>query len=182
LRIEWTPGNGEGSIVVLRTGTQVHPLDNNDYTSNPDFTLGEDIGSGNIVVYKGNGSAVAVTGLTELTTYQVSIYDFAGSGVDTYYLTPDDTPGAPPAEGSKPTTDVPIHNLEYGLDCNDCHNSHGEFLPRDASLQGVCETCHNPSGQASDKLEFGLHLTPNKNPAVDYVDCGSCHEVHNPGC
>ncbi|MDH4020927.1 MAG: hypothetical protein OEU84_15135, partial [Xanthomonadales bacterium] len=178
LRIEWTPGNGEGSIVVLRTGTQVHPVDNTDYTSNPDFTLGEDIGSGNIVVYKGNGRVVVVTGLTELTTYNVSIYDFAGSGVDTYYLAP---PEELPAEGSKATTDVPIHNLEYGLDCNDCHNSHGEFLPRDAGQQVVCESCHNPSGQASGKLEFGLHLTPNKNPAVDFVDCGSCHELHNPG-
>jgi hypothetical protein len=34
---------------------------------------------------------------------------------------------------------------------------------------------------AQDKLEFGLHLTPNKNTALDYVDCGFCHELHNPG-
>ncbi len=102
----------------------------------------------------------------------------AGSGVDTYYLGP---PEELPAEASQTTTDVPVHNLDFDIDCADCHNSHGEFLPHDAGQKVVCETCHNPSGKASDKLEFALHLTPNKNPAVDYVDCGSCHELHNPG-
>ena len=177
LRIEWTRGNGEGSIVVVRTGTQVHPADNTDYTANPDFTLGQDIGSGNKVVYKGANNAVVVTGLTELTTYHVSIYEYAGTGADTYYLGP---PEQSPAQASQATSSIRVHNLDYGIDCDDCHNAHGAFLPRDTVQKAVCETCHNPSGQASGKLEFDLHLTPNKNPAVDFVDCGSCHELHNP--
>ena len=51
-----------------------------------------------------------------------------------------------PAEANQPTTDFRVHNYDYGLNCNDCHNGHGAFLPRDAALKTTCETCHNPSG------------------------------------
>ena len=42
----------------------------------------------------------------------------------------------------------------------------------------MCVTCHHEAGPASAKLDFGLHLTPGY--AADDVDCGSCHELHNP--
>ncbi len=176
MRIKWTPGNGEGSIVVLRTGSRVDPADATDYTANPDFSLGEDIGSGNIVVYKGSGNMVLVNGLTELTTYTVAIYEYAGSGNNTYYLGP---PEQSPAEATRTTSDVRVHNMDYNVDCDGCHN-HGSFLPRETELEDSCKSCHNPSGVASGKLQFALHLTPS-NPAVDYVDCGTCHELHSPG-
>jgi hypothetical protein len=165
--------------VVLHdtTSSRVDPEDGTDYVANPDVTLGEDIGSGNIVVYKGSGKVAVVTGLVESTSYTVAIYDYAGSGSNTYYLDP---PEAEPAEAVQATSDTPLHNLDNNVDCNSCHN-HGSFLPRNTELEDSCKSCHNPSGVASDKLQFGLHLTPNKNPAVDYVDCGTCHEVHNTG-
>ena len=142
MRIQWTPGNGEGSIVVLRTGAKIEPLDSTDYTANPDFTLGEDIGSGNIVVYKGSGSVVVVNGLTASTTYTVAIYDYAGSGNDTYYL---GSPEQPPAEASQQTTAVPVHNMDFNIDCGQCHN-HGSFMAHETELEDVCKTCHQPSG------------------------------------
>ena len=176
-RVTWTPGNGEGSIVVVRLqGTaRTDPLDGNDYTGNPDINIAPELptNSENFVAYKGSGSSVLVTGLELNTTYTVAIYDYAGTGSGVDYL-------LGPAESSQLTTSLPVHNMDYGIDCGNCHN-HGSFMAHDAEQEDVCETCHNPAGSASGKVEFALHLTPNSNLALDYVDCGFCHELHNPG-
>jgi hypothetical protein len=56
------------------------------YTANPAFGSGTQVGTGNYVVYKGTGTSVAVTGLTNGTTYYVAAYEYKGtlntSGVD----------------------------------------------------------------------------------------------------
>jgi hypothetical protein len=67
--------------------------------------------------------------------------------------------------------------MDYAPDCTHCH-SHGSFLAYGEEQEDVCETCHHEAGPASAKLDFGLHLTPGY--AADDVDCGSCHELHNP--
>ncbi|MDH3777362.1 MAG: cytochrome c3 family protein [Gammaproteobacteria bacterium] len=176
VRMTWTRGNGEGVIVVMRLQTtgRTDPLDGNDYTANTDFTLAPElpVSSQNFVVYKGPATSVTATGLTMTTNYSVAVYEYAGTGGNVDYLQ------SLPVEGDVTTTDYAVHNYDWGVDCDDCHN-HGTWMERGDGLKAVCETCHTGLGVASAKLEFDNHLAPNKNPGVDFVDCGVCHELHN---
>ena len=184
LQIKWTRGSLDGVIVVFRlTSTGItHPADGDDYTGDPDFLAPPPEltgGPGNFVVYKGPGTSVLVTGLTMETSYSVAVYEYAGVGAGTTYL-------AGPVEATTSTTDYAVHNYDFRVDCNDCHN-HGAFGARGTELKAICSGCHNPTGLAKDKLEFGFeetptttgHPDPTRNTAIDVVDCGMCHELHN---
>jgi hypothetical protein len=177
LRVSWTRGNGDGVIVVMRLAAtgRTAPQDGDDYTGNPDFAAPPPelpVNSNNFVVYKGPGTSVTVTGLTFTTDYTVAVYEYAGTGVDTDYLL------TPLVEATQQTTDYAVHNYDYGIDCNQCHY-HSAFGARDTELKDLCLGCHSEFGDADTKQEFDNHTTPTKNPAVDFVDCGVCHEVHN---
>jgi hypothetical protein len=161
----------------MRQGAgKVDPPDGVEYTADPDFSAPPPElsgGPGNYVVYQGPGTSVLVTGLTMSTSYWVAVYEYSGTGPGTTYL-------AGPVETTGTTTDYAVHNYDNRVDCDDCHN-HGAFGARDTELKAICVTCHNPSGLASNKLEFDNHVTPTKNNDIDFVDCGMCHELHNPG-
>jgi hypothetical protein len=169
----------------LVTESRSDPQDGTDYVADTNFGLAEEVSvnSNNFVVYKGPATAVVVTGLTFLTTYQVAVYEYANtpSGPN-YKLTP--VLEGPP-EGVS-TTDYTVHNYDFGIDCTRCHyhkkasgSAQTGFGARGDALSAVCETCHNPSGDASGKLEFANHTNPGRNPDIDLVDCGMCHELHN---
>jgi hypothetical protein len=174
---KWDRGNGDGSIVVMRVGSPditVKPQDYVEYADNPDFTLGEELGgtSGNIVLYQGPDNRVWVNGLDLNTTYSIAIYEYAGTGSFTNYIQ------LIPAEASRTTLTMPIHNYDNRAECGKCH-SHGSWNFLDGvKMKAACVTCHNASGQAPAKLDFDNHVTPGKNPSVDEVSCGMCHEVH----
>lgn len=179
MRISWMRGNGDGSIVVLRENppnAKTDPVDGNDYAASADYTLAPELpaSSQNFVVHKGSGNFVLVTGLSLSTSYSVAIYEYAGTGASTDYLL------LTPAEATQATTSIPVHNEDNRANCSDCH-SHGQWFERGANLKVVCESCHNQFGTAAAKLEFENHLAPGKNPEVEFVDCGLCHELHNPG-
>ncbi|RII25647.1 MAG: hypothetical protein CXR31_13845 [Geobacter sp.] len=104
MTVNWTRGSGTGVIVLMKASSAVTgiPADGTytAYTANTVFGGGTLIGDGR-VVYKGTGTSVPVTGLTNGTTYYVAVYEYAGtadtSGVDlgTSYL------ATSPATGSK---------------------------------------------------------------------------------
>ncbi|MEP7171299.1 MAG: hypothetical protein ABI855_18165, partial [Bacteroidota bacterium] len=79
VQVNWTNGNGASRVVVAHATTAVSagPATGTDYSAgaNSDFTLGQNLGSGNIVVYAGTGSSVNVTGLTGGQTYFFSVYE-----------------------------------------------------------------------------------------------------------
>ncbi len=99
MTVNWTPGSGDGVIVLMKSGSAVSsdPSDGTytGYIANPAFGSGTQVGSGNYFIYRGTGTSVAVTGLTVGTTYYVAVYEYAGA-VDTsgdaqgtnYKLTP----------------------------------------------------------------------------------------------
>ena len=76
--VNWTPGNGTNSIVLIKQGSAVDgtPVDGITYTPDTRFGSGEQIGTGNYVVYTGSGSSVTVTGLRPSKTYYVAVYEF----------------------------------------------------------------------------------------------------------
>jgi hypothetical protein len=181
MRISWTRGNGDGSIVVIRatdTTTNVEPIDSHDYVGNPDFSVATpppqlNPGSnGNFVVHKGAENSVWVTRLNLDTLYTIAVYEYAGATPD--YVQAD------PALVTQRTSTLAVHNEDLRINCDDCHN-HGSFNARDAELSAICETCHNPDGvnEARFKTEFANHRPPTDNLDIDFVDCGMCHEVHN---
>jgi hypothetical protein len=87
--ISWTNGNGTGRLVVLRQGSAVNsePVDLTNYTSNNNFGVGGQVGSGNYVVLKGNTTNVTVNNLVAGTTYHAAVYEYNGSSAP-MYLTP----------------------------------------------------------------------------------------------
>ncbi len=86
--INWTRGNGDASLVLLRAVNPVNapPTDGAAYTANAAFGSGSQIGSGNYVVYSGNGNSVNVTNLAGNTVYHVAVYEFNGSTATSNYL------------------------------------------------------------------------------------------------
>lgn len=82
--INWTRGNGDGVIVIVRAGAPVNfdPQMGVDYNVDPAFgTVGTNVGTGNYAVYKGSGTSVAVTGLQQNVTYYVAVYEYNDAGL-----------------------------------------------------------------------------------------------------
>lgn len=77
--LTWARGNGDGGIlIVVREGGAVDsdPESGSTYTANATFTSGDQIGTGNYVVYSGTGTDVTVNGLTQGTEYHFALYEY----------------------------------------------------------------------------------------------------------
>jgi hypothetical protein len=99
MRITWTAGDGDGTIVVIKEGSRVDtsPQDGTNYLARASFASGDELGTGNYVIFTGTGTAVDISGLTPGTLYYVAAYAYAGSGTTINYLQTD------PATGSRVT-------------------------------------------------------------------------------
>lgn len=83
LRITWARGSGTGCVVLVRAGGAVSSdvADGVAYTASAVFgSGGSQVGTGNYVVYQGDGTHVDITGLAGGATYHVAVYEYAGSG------------------------------------------------------------------------------------------------------
>jgi len=81
--IGWTRGNGDNILIVARQGTAVNadPVSGTSYAANAAFGSGDQIGTGNYVVYNGSGTSLTVTGLNPTTTYHYAIYEYLNTDV-----------------------------------------------------------------------------------------------------
>jgi hypothetical protein len=72
------------------------------------------------------------------------------------------------------------HNTQHGINCVDCHFAHGgnSLVPRGAEQEILCKTCHNPTDRGAENTH--LWNITNHVTSGGEIDCGSCHEVHNP--
>lgn len=90
-RVSWVRGNGERRIVVASDVADFYgsgvPADGVDYNDNNSFGSGDQIGTGNFVVYKGTGTNVTVNTLDSATTYYFRIYEYNGTNFQTQYNT-----------------------------------------------------------------------------------------------
>jgi hypothetical protein len=88
--INWTNGNGENRIVVMREGDQgtiSNPTDNTTYTGNSDWTTkGTELEtSGYYTVYNGSENLVTVNNLVPNTSYWVYVFEYNNpTGFETY--------------------------------------------------------------------------------------------------
>ncbi len=91
--INWTVGNGNGTLIIAKRNTSVSqsPTNGTAYTANLEFSLGHNLGSTNYIVYNGHASGQTITGLNSNTTYHFAMYEFNTTD-NCYYFT-----GAPTA-------------------------------------------------------------------------------------
>ena len=110
ISLSWTNGDGDYRIVLAKQGSAVdgEPTDGTTYTANAAFGSGDQIGTGNYVVYSGNGSSVTVTNLTPGTTYYFKIFEYNCTGGNEDYLTTN------PPEISQTTRPDNITDLQVG--------------------------------------------------------------------
>ncbi|WP_157097943.1 hypothetical protein [Niabella ginsenosidivorans] len=80
--ISWTNGSGVRRTVFMMAGSSgtAAPVNGTDYTANPVFGSGSQIGSGGwYAVYSGTGTTVDVTGLSATTEYRVMVIEDNGN-------------------------------------------------------------------------------------------------------
>ena len=101
MTMNWTSGNGERRIVVVRSGsaTSWTPSDGTTYAANADYASATDQGSGNKVCYDGTGTSFALSGLSAGTTYHVTVFEYNGTTTYATYYT-----AGTEASGSQATT------------------------------------------------------------------------------
>jgi hypothetical protein len=89
LTFKWLNGDGAGRIVVMRANNAVTftPANASNYTANSAFGSGTNLGSDQYVVYNGTGSSVSVTNLLPATTYNLTVFEYNGTGTLQRYLT-----------------------------------------------------------------------------------------------
>ncbi len=82
LTINWTPGNGQGRLVVISEAPlTAGPIDGTAYTANFSYGVGDAIGNG-YVIYNASGNMVPPNLLQPSTNYYVNIYEYNGPKTD----------------------------------------------------------------------------------------------------
>lgn len=113
--VSWTPGDGTGHLLVVRTGGPIinqTPKDGVEYKGDVNFSKGATLGGGVYSVYSGPGTSVTVKGLTPNTRYYFTVFEYYGDKTTNTYLV---TNNPVPAAGnvatlvSKPS--IPAANL-----------------------------------------------------------------------
>ncbi len=88
----FTAGTGGGNRLILAhqgAAVDANPVDGFAYTANGAFGNGDQIGTGNYVIYNSNGTSATVTNLLAQTDYYFKVYEYSGTGTDANYLTTD---------------------------------------------------------------------------------------------
>ena len=106
--INYTAGSGQKRMVVLREGSAVNaePVDNVKYLDNSYFEAGDELGTGNFVVYNGEDNNMVITGLKAGTTYHYAIFEYNAfsGGTILNYLRPSTGTGTVTTSGVVPVT------------------------------------------------------------------------------
>lgn len=90
LSLSWDNGNGANRLVLVKAASVVDesPEDGIAYAANASFGSGSELGTGNFVVYNGNGTQVTITELNQNTRYYIQVFEFNGTGgASNYRLT-----------------------------------------------------------------------------------------------
>lgn len=89
MRILYTRGNGDRRIIVAKAGSAPTslPVDGQDYAASNSFGSGDDLGTGEFVVYDGTAALQNISNLSIGTNYFFRVYEYFGTGANTIYLT-----------------------------------------------------------------------------------------------
>ncbi|MFN8258112.1 MAG: T9SS type A sorting domain-containing protein [Bacteroidales bacterium] len=86
--LNYSRGNGDKILILAKKSSPVDtiPQDHTNYRANPSFGLGDEIGTGNFVVYNGYSSNVYINNLSSEMDYYFEIFEYNTS--NNCYLTP----------------------------------------------------------------------------------------------
>jgi len=90
LKLKWTNGNGSRRLVLGKavSAVDVLPEDGQGYTSSAVFGSGQQVGTGNYVLFNSTIDSVIITGMDQNTVYHFSVFEFNGTGgVQNYLVT-----------------------------------------------------------------------------------------------
>jgi predicted heme/steroid binding protein len=109
VNIAWTNGSGQKRIVLAKQGSDVDafPVDNLNYMANSFLGSGDQIGSGNFVVYNGTGNTVTITNLSPQTVYHFAVFEYNDFGATKMYLI------TSPAKVNSLTATLPVKLLDF---------------------------------------------------------------------
>jgi len=142
--IGWTRGNGDNVLVVARQGSAVNadPMSGTSYAANAAFGSGDQIGTGNWVVYNGTGTGVTVTGLMANTTYHYAIYEYLNTDVcyNLEELTGNAITTIPPPAITHTGTSPVSANLNQGSTNNVLYRAQVDVATTAATLTEVIAT------------------------------------------
>lgn len=127
--INWTSGNGNKRIIVVKPTTAISPTaltDNTIYVANANFgSVVSSVVDGTAkVVYNGIGNSVTVTGLNPSTVYEVAIFEFNDNACGKNYKTGSPasnnqtTPGATTWNGTTWSMGAPNATTDAVIDGN----------------------------------------------------------------
>jgi len=88
ITLNYTRGNGNKILIIAKAGSAVNASLSvgSTYTANTVFGSGQEVTTGNFVVYNGTGNSATITGLTQGTTYYFACYEF--NTTENCYLIP----------------------------------------------------------------------------------------------
>ncbi len=87
MSISWSNGNGDGTMVVVKTGSDFNANDipqsggyyddyNTNYSAAPEVVSGS---NGGRIVYYGSNNSISLTGLTPITRYRIRLFAYNGN-------------------------------------------------------------------------------------------------------
>jgi hypothetical protein len=84
MKISWQNGNGSKRLVLVKEGSSVNqtPRDSSTYFPNTNFGDGYELGTGNYVIYNGNGNQVQIFNLKPGTNYYFAVFEY--NGIDAF--------------------------------------------------------------------------------------------------
>ena len=89
IKLDWEVGSGQKRIIIAKESAAVTgvPGDNTTYSANAQFGSGQQVGTGNFVVYSGSGNTTNISNLKPTKTYHFTIYEFNQFAATTLYHT-----------------------------------------------------------------------------------------------
>ena len=178
MTVNWTLGDGDASIVIVKAASTVDglPVDGSAYSATNTFGSGTQIGNGNYCVFKSTTNSVNVTGLTPNTTYYVSVFACNGNTSNLNYLLTN------PATSSQTTLATYTCTVSYNTDGTVGAYTNGEVITKDAGSVVAYTITPNSGYKITSVLYNGVEvksdmvvdlytapaLTANANLAVQF--------------
>ena len=115
MNVKFNRGSGSARLVIAKKDGPVDaiPTDQTTYTANASFEDGQQLGSGNYVVYNGTGEEFQLTNLDPASTYHFAYYEYSINQEQEYFVTPAHT-------ASQSTASAPSeisNNFSYTRPC-----------------------------------------------------------------